>query len=435
MFSKYIVKNIKEYILSKEVKEQYRNSKIFFTRERKMTFDKVVFYGLNKRGLTSKMEIEDFTNLINMVDISSPAVLKQRLKLDGKIYLDMMHNNVVDFYDKFSNEVKLINGYILTAIDGSDFEIPNTKTTRYEFNKYHEKECVARASVSNIFDILNHYIIDTIIEQYDYSERKMAEEHLKTIKSLNLKYPIIRTADRGYPCIVDIYYSIQNDDKFVYRLKKNDFKKSIQNMLTKDEMITIPYQYDRIRYLKKDYPEFYEIMEKTKEDIKVRVVKINNKYGEEIILITNLEKEKFDYATMIEIYRLRWEIETNYHLLKESLKIETITSSFKTIIEQDVYSQMLVFNIIESFANDSIKNIDQTKYKNEVKINMNMAVGFVKKSLIIIMLENDDNKKAEMFDNLIKKIQKYIVPIKKDRHYPRNKNKRNKYSINKRKSF
>ena len=435
MFSKYIVKNIKEYILSKDVKEQYRNSNIFFTRERKMTFDKVVFYGLNKRGLTSKMEIEDFTNLINMVDISSPAVLKQRLKLDGKIYLDMMHNNVVDFYDKFSDEVKLFNGYILTAIDGSDFEIPNTKTTRYEFNKYHEKECVARASVSNIFDILNHYIIDTIIEQYDYSERKMAEEHLKTIKSLNLKYPIIRTADRGYPCIVDIYYSIQNDDKFVYRLKKSDFKKGIQNMLTKDEMITIPYQYDRIRYLKKDYPDFYEIMEKTKEDIKVRIVKINNKYGEEIILITNLEKEKFDYDTMIEIYRLRWEIETNYHLLKESLKIETITSSFKTIIEQDVYSQMLVFNIIESFANDSIKNIDQTKYKNEVKINMNMAVGFVKKSLIIIMLENDDKKKTEMFDNLIKKIQKYIVPIKKDRHYPRNKNKKNKYSINKRKSF
>ena len=66
---------------------------------------------------------------------------------------------------------------------------------------------------------------------------------------------------------------------------------------------------------------------------------------------------------------------------------------------------------------------------------MNMAVGFVKKSLIIIMLENDDNKKAEMFDNLIKKIQKYIVPIKKNRHYPRNKNKKNKYSINKRKSF
>ena len=44
-----------------------------------------------------------------------------------------------------------------------------------------------------MFDVLNHYIMDTIIEKYDYSERKMADEHFKTIKKLRLKYPIIRT--------------------------------------------------------------------------------------------------------------------------------------------------------------------------------------------------------------------------------------------------
>ena len=176
-------------------------------------------------------------------------------------------------------------------------------------------------------------------------------------------------------------------------------------------------------------------MEETKEDISVRIIKITDKSGEEIVLVTNLEEEKFDYNTIVELYKLRWEIETNYHLLKESLKIEMITSSFKTIIEQDIYSQMLAFNMIRAFANDAQKEIDQTRYKNEMKINMNMAVGFVKKSLILIILEEDRNKQDEMFELLIKKILKYIVPVKKDRHYPRNKNKKNKYSINKRKSF
>lgn len=400
-----------------------------------MPFDKVVLYGLNKRGLTSKMEIEDFTDLINSADISYPAVLKQRLKLDGKIYLDMLQTNLVDFYEKFTGDVKLFCGYILTAVDGSDFEIPNTKKTREEFNEYHEEELVARATVSNMFDVLNHYIMDTIIEKFDYSERKMAKEHFETIKKLELKYPIIRTGDRGYSGIVDIYYSLKNNDKFVYRLKKSDFKKYIQNMKTNDEIITIPYQYDRIRYYKEEAPEFYKNMEKTKEDIKVRIVKINNKEGEEIILVTNLEREKFDYNIMIELYKLRWEIETSYHLLKESLKIETITSSFKTIIDQDIYSQMLAFNIIRAFVNDAQKEIDQSKYKNEMKINMNMAIGFVKKILILIIIEEDRNKQDEMFELLMEKIQKYIVPVKKDRHYPRDKDKKNKYSINKRKSF
>ena len=118
----------------------YKNKVTDFTRNRKMNFEKVVLYGLNKRGLTSKMEIEEFTELINMTDISAPAVLKQRLKLDGKIYLDMMQENLKAFYEKFKPDVKLFKGYILSAIDGSDFEIPNTKTTRAKYNTLHQEK-------------------------------------------------------------------------------------------------------------------------------------------------------------------------------------------------------------------------------------------------------------------------------------------------------
>ena len=165
-YSKYFVIMTKKIIYAKKSKVKYKNQDNYFIRDRKMPFDKVVLYGLNKKGITSKMEIEDFTNLINSVDVSSPAVLKQRLKLEGKIYLDIMQTNLVDFYEKFSDDVKLFHGYILTATDGSDFEIPNTKKTREEFNEYHEEELVARATISNMFDVLNHYIIDTIIEKY-----------------------------------------------------------------------------------------------------------------------------------------------------------------------------------------------------------------------------------------------------------------------------
>ena len=138
---------------------------------------------------------------------------------------------------------------------------------------------------------------------------------------------------------------------------------------------------------------------------------------------------------MFELYKLRWEIELNYHSLKESLKIETITSSNDIIIYQDIYSQMLVYNLIQAFKQDAEKNIDQTKYKNEMKINMNMATGFVKKALVKIILEENIDKQNRMFELLEQKIEKYLIPIKKGRHYSRNKYKKNKYSINKRKSF
>lgn len=435
MYKKYCVYNIKNKIQDKITKETYRNNNKYFIRNRKMNFEKVILYGLNKRGLTSKMEIEDFTELINMTDISSPAVLKQRLKLNGKIYLDMMQENLKGFYEEFKNEVKLFNGYILSAIDGSDFEIPNTKLTREKYNELHQEETVARATISNMFDVLNHYVMDTIINKYDASERKMAQENYNNVKKLKLPYPIIRTMDRGYGSIVDMYYSNKTNDKYVVRLKKSDFKKQIQNMESNDEIINIEYQYDRIRHYKDEYPEFYKIMEKTKETIKLRVVILDSKAGEKIILATNLSKEEFDYEKMVELYRLRWEIELNYHSLKESLKIEMITSSNDIIIYQDIYSQMLVHNLIQAFKQDAEKNIDQSKYKNEMKINMNMATGFVKKAFVKIILEKNINKQNQMFELLEQKIEKYLIPIKKNRHYPRNKNKKNKYSINKRKSF
>lgn len=121
------------------------------------------------------MEIEEFTEQVNMMDISSSAVLKQ--KLNGEIYLDMLQENLKGGYTEFKEEVKLFNGYIVCTIDGSDFEIPNTIKTRNKYNVLHSNESVARASISNMFDILNHFVMNTIIEKYDNSERKMARQN------------------------------------------------------------------------------------------------------------------------------------------------------------------------------------------------------------------------------------------------------------------
>ena len=172
------------------------------------------------------MEIEEFTEQVNMTEISSPAVLKQRLKLNGKIYLEMLQENLKGFYIDFKDEAKLFNGYIVCAIDGSDFEIPNTIKTRNRYNVMHPNECVARASISNMFDILNHFVMDTIIEKYDNSERKMAKQNLENIKKLDLPYPIIRVMDRGYISLPDMYYSTENNDKYLIRLQNKDFKKT-----------------------------------------------------------------------------------------------------------------------------------------------------------------------------------------------------------------
>lgn len=427
--------NIKVLSESDISKIKFRMNNGDFTRNRKMPFENVVYYNLNKKGLTSKMEIVEFNEIINGVDISSPAVLKQREKLNADIYKEMQTVNLKDFYNDYKEEVKLFKGYILTATDGSDFEIPNTNITRVNYNSTKNNSSVARAHISNSFDVLNHFVLSTIIGPENADEKEMDIQNLNEIKNMNLPYSIIRVKDRGYTSLKDIYYSNINNDKFVVRLKKSDFRKQVNNMKSNDEIITIPYQYDRVRYYKDKEPEFYKLLEESKMDIKVRCVKIVLSSGETEILITNLLKEEVSTEEMNEIYNLRWQIETNYHVLKESLKIELITSSKDNLIRQDIYSQMLAFNLLQAFINDAEKSIEQEKYKHKMKINTNMAVGFYKKFLLYIMIEEDTDKKHKLLETLESSIKSYLVPIREGRNYPRKKDKKNKYPINKRKSF
>ena len=135
------------------------------------------------------------------------------------------------------------------------------------------------------------------------------------------------------------------------------------------------------------------------------------------------------------LYNLRWGIETNYHYLKESMKIEAITSSKRELIEQDILSQMLVFNLLQAIQNNLEEDIEQAKYKHKMKININMAVGYIKNRFIFILLEDNNAKRDKLMKELENKILKHIVPIRPNRGTPRVKDKRNKYPINKRKTF
>lgn len=56
-------------------------------------------------------------------------------------------------------------------------------------------------------------------------------------------------------------------------------------------------------------------------------------------------------------------IETSYAHLKESMMITNISSNKDCIIKQKVYSQMMVYNIMQSIVNDIEDEINQDKYK------------------------------------------------------------------------
>ena len=117
---------IRNKINSEELKTTGRLKKTSFTRKRKLGFTKLMKYILNKKGLTTSMEINNFYNDSNEEEnISNQSLLDQRLKLNPEVFITLNKDYLKLFYQDHKEEVKLYKGYLLKAIDGSDFE--NTK--------------------------------------------------------------------------------------------------------------------------------------------------------------------------------------------------------------------------------------------------------------------------------------------------------------------
>lgn len=432
-FEQMILEKIRYRVYNIDSILKYRMRDIYFTRERKMPFPKVVLYSLCKKGLTSKMEIFDFDEIVNTADISSPAVLKQREKLSAKIYEDMMDENNICFYNQFPEKVKLFKGYILAASDGCEFEIPNTILTRNKCGNYTNP--AARAHVDNMYDLLNCFVLGTTVNYGKSNERAIAKENWDKVKQLNLNFPIITVRDRGYMSLKEVNQLNENKTKFVIRLDEGNYKETIAALTSNDETVEIAFRPQHIWRYKDSDPEYCKHMKTTRATTSFRMVVVELENGEKQYLATNLSPEEFTTEDIQKIYKLRWGIESSFHTLKESLKIESITSSKDNLIKQDIYSQMLAFNTIQAFVNANNEKIDQSTYKHKMKTNTNMAVGFFKKYFLYILVEEDDTKKKYLLGKLEEGIKRHIVPNRPGRKYTVNKKKHNKYPINKRKSF
>ena len=427
---------IRNKIQSKELKEKGRKNLKDFTRKRKMDFEKLIHYILNKKGLCTNMEINNFFNKIDEdTDMSAQALLDQRLKLNPEVFVDLNIEYLQGFYEEYKNtDVKTYKGYILKAIDGSDFELPNTSKVKERYGQVSSKsgETIPRSSVSMCYDLLNEYILDVVPEKYRASEIDMAKRHIHKDQEISKGYESIYVMDRNYVSLEFMIHMKQNKIKFVSRLQKGYYEKEIKAIKSRDEIIEIEHTKYRMEKRAFNDQNLRNIAKKEKST-RARIIKYVLNTGEVEYLITNIEDLK--YEEIVEIYNKRWGIETMYYSLKSKLQIEKFTSGNKTIIEQDLFAGMLVYNMVQTMKNEAREEIEQKKYKHEMKVNENIAIGLFKNEMIYIMLEEDDDERIKRYDKLCRKILKYKIPIRRDSNYKIKPQVNNKNSYNKLKSF
>jgi len=96
----------------------------------------MVWYLAMQKGRTTSVELDSYFEEKSggyKDDITKQAFSKQRQYLKPEIFIDLYGDYLRSFYQKTPEEVKRYKGYIVLAVDGSMFEIPNTEELREEY--------------------------------------------------------------------------------------------------------------------------------------------------------------------------------------------------------------------------------------------------------------------------------------------------------------
>ena len=441
------IRRVLKYTEKDEALEIARYKDTDFTRDSPLNLNNLSNLLILKEGKTNQVELYNFFNRIGKPEIcvTKSALTEQRKKLNPQIFIHMNQMLANDIYKE--EEIKTISetGLIPIGIDGSVFEVPNTKELREEFgvskgSSREEHTVVARAKVSGAYDCENDIMLHAIITKYRSSEKALAMEHIKYIKETysNQYEKMLFVFDRGYIGIPLLLYMTEQKGNFLFRLLKNTYDTEISKMMVEDEEIVIPIT--RSRY--KDIQDLHlKELAKEMKEIKVRIIKVKLSTGETEILLTNVPKETIGTEKIKEIYYKRWNIETAYDVIKNKIEIENFSGYSKQSIEQDFHAQILLFNMLEDIkktANKEIKDEQSKKmktYKYEYIVNLNILIGLCIPYMLMLAIIGKDDRHDKLREDILKIIKRNLVAIKSDRSYKRKwKSLQNKYKTNMRRN-
>lgn len=406
-----------------------------FTRKRKTTPLKLMLQMFSQKGTSQFSELLNFyTTQEKPLDISTVTFYNARMKFHTKAIHLMMADYLSMVYEKYNSNLAKLNGYIVTAIDGSDIVLPSTKENAKAYGVHDSKKSVSpvMAKVSLLYDCINKIALDTCIGPYKTNESFFASQHLDQIKYI-LRQPTITTFDRGYFSMKLADQLIENDQKFVMRMTNHHLKRYTKSLVSGDDQI-INVTFDRLQTsdFRKDRAFRTNLMTTTYPLRFAKIPLTNGTTGEpyDKVLLTNLTQEEFSLDGLKELYRLRWEIETVYNIIKNRLKLEEFGGLGERLILQDIYCCVWFYNLVILYIIElnEKEQIPQEHYKYEMRRNISVAIGIVKTYFLQSIMGETAEKREKCAEEMSQLILKHLVPVRPDRtvkrQHPVNKSRR-----------
>ena len=386
-----------------------------FTRKRKLTAETLIHFIIQMQSKSLNSELCEYFTDLNFLPTSS-ALSQQRDKLDISAFQRIMYLFVNAFDD-----YKTWKGYHILACDGSDVNIAYDEKDVDTKKQNGNNKPFSQLHINGLYDCINHVFWDTSIDTA--AKTRECAALMEMIMKHNYPINSIITADRGYEKYNLMACCIENNQKFLIRTKDiNVYSSILSNLNLPDEefdlnvtKILTRTQTNETKANKQKYTfisnksEFNYFGTKEFYKMSLRVVRFKITDDTYECLVTNLTRDEFDLTELKKMYHMRWDIETAFKVLKYIIGMISFHSKKRNFIQQEIYSAILLHCLTNIIA-DRIQIEQSDRRKHKYKVNISTAVTNMRLWL----------RKLIGTAELMKRIKKYLAPVRPDRKYQRN---------------
>lgn len=325
------VVRVSSAIFDPKFKLRHRKHPSCFTRQRKLTFDRVVGTILSLAKKSLQIECNLLGDRVMDEPASKQAFSKARHNISYTGF-KALNEEVLD--EAYTNDATgLWFGYRVFGIDGSLIRVPASLETITHFGRFGGKSMLdprfpVMARISQVVELTTGITVSAAIDSCRVSERDFAMDHVKEVTTFfhnRGQHKQVFVFDRGYPSHKLIEAIIDRKADFLFRIPKL-FNQQIDKLVAegcKTKVIQILPHLPPLRLIVRTLPS-----------------------SEKCILLTSITTEEISTDNLFRLYWLRWTgCEEGYKKQKVQLELENFSGNSVEAVLQEFWATVLVLNL------------------------------------------------------------------------------------------
>lgn len=298
---------------------------------RKETF----YYSLKTKWPVLRKALELQGRKLKAKPVSNPALSQARQTAGSEPFNQLLKTGNKKHLENHDSLTRF-KGYRLFATDGSSFNLHSNKELEDAFERPHstgKRKALPQASFTSLQLVDTGWIVDYRLGKCDDSE---LHQTIDLTQSL-VKGDLIL----GDRLSFDTKWFLDLDNrkvKFLFRATSNRYKSFTKQS---KEMVKKMKGQGNV-----DCTVELKIKGSKSKTIKVRYLEVVRQGQETLRFITNVPLAEFSLTEIETLYRLRWEIETEFRIFKGQKHLPVILSRTEDTVRQEVAARVIAHNTV-----------------------------------------------------------------------------------------